>query len=324
MEPPQKRMKMPNMEQKEVLSRSKPKGILLHIELAPSFEGFPQKWLHGKVATWKVIYEGGKSSERVRVRYTNRKLKFKREVDKVVCDTRELEEVLETIRVDTSDPKRPKWVKIPSKYKEPFQYDSKLQRFFLRAFLEGFPNASGRNFIDALFTKYVKIKGNKQADIWNIGGESKCSIMQTIYMMFSPLKMNLRPKAMKVEEASSIDSDSDSDLEKHNPTPDNVVYDPENNMAILIGSAKCGSNFRTQDIEQLYHEMLSCLPLDGSNGNVGGLIINQSQAQFHIAMKDSNTIEIANTEGFDFETPPVSPTLHRFVQYLISFIDYCE
>ena len=110
---------------------------------------------------------------------------------------------------------------------------------------------------------------------------------------------------------------SESGDESHTPVVDNMVYDVNKCRATLIVSAKRGSNMNSKDIEQLNHELLSMLPLDGSKG-----IANL--AQFRIARKCDKEIELALVKEFDFEAPNMCSVFHTFVGYLISFNMYCK
>jgi hypothetical protein len=74
----------------------------------------------------------------------------------------------------------------------------------------------------------------------------------------------------------------------------------------------------------IYHEMLSMLPLDGSKGRVGGMLICQFFAEFRIATKHDKEIELALVAEFDFESPDICCNFHAFVWYLISFNNHCK
>lgn len=220
-------------------------------------------------------------------------------------------------------------------------WPTEIQSFLQRALLEGFTNTSGRNFVHCLLQKYLHGERGNEPDIWNIGGGGAIpnAQMLTIYMTFSEkyessaenspekFNMNLRPKAPTSIVEDSCSSDSSDELHallSYTPVVDNMVYNPNKRRATLIVSAKRGSNFSSKDIEQLHHEMLSMLPLDGSKGRVGGMLICQSLAEFRIATKHDKEIELALVAEFDFESPDICRNFHAFIGYLISFNNHCK
>ena len=181
--------------------------------------------------------------------------------------------------------------------------------------MDGFTNASGRNFVHTLLTTYLKGEGGKELDIWNVGGgATPNNQMHPVHMTFSPkydssaenspekLTMTLRPKSKTLVEDSYTEPDPNSCEEpetiSHIPVVDNMVYESNQKRATLIVSAKRGSGFTERDIEQLHYEMLSILPLDGLKGMVGGILICQSLAEFRIAEKGDVEIELGFLRQF--------------------------
>jgi hypothetical protein len=140
----------------------------------------------------------------------------------------------------------------------------------------------------------------------------------------SPEKTTIKPRPKEPSNSKDSDTGDESFDESYTPVVDNMVYDVNKCRATLIVSAKRGSNMNSKDIEQLNHEMVSMLPLDGSKGRVGGLLICQSLAQFRIANKCDTEIELALVKEFDFEAPNICSVFHTFVGYLISFNKYCK